>query len=88
MLINQATIEGSYLAIMSEIKAAKRLSKEIIDLGGGEINGNKLLKEDADLHLAEMEAACVDIDCALDKFLATQRTLNNKRRLWIDSKIT
>lgn len=87
VLINDLTFRGRAKAIYAEFNAAIFLSDEVIVVGGGSITNNAVLKEDAELHLAQQESLCSTLDAALDTFLAGQRALTEARRKWIDTKL-
>ena len=86
--LNSGDLAGTYSAIKAAFKNGAFLDDEILDLGGGEIAGNKWLIEDAAAHLADQEALCKAVDEAMMKFLTGQRELNNRRRQWIDKKLS
>ena len=67
-------------------ESSARLDQEIIELGGG-LKNNALLKEDADLHLAEQEAICEELDKMMADCIQRQRALVDKRRRWFDAKL-
>lgn len=87
VIINDFTFRGRAKAICAEFKAARFLSYEVIEVGGGSITNNAVLKEDGDLHLAEQVLLCSALDAALDTFLDGQRALTEQRRKWIDTKL-
>ena len=86
--INNGDLRGTFLAIEFAMRNAADLNMEIQECGGGAIVGNKWIAEDTAAHLAEQEALCKAVDDAMMTFLVAQRDLNNRRRQWIDVKLS
>lgn len=84
--MNSGDFSGDSNSMLVAFEAGEKLSEEIVNIGGG-IVGNALLKTDGDLHLAEQEAICADLDKIMADCIRRQRALNNKRRKWLDSEI-
>lgn len=85
--INSGDFAGDSKAMKEAFNNGALLGDEIIEVGGGEIVGNALILEDGALHLVEQEAICHALDKAMAECIKRQRALNNKRRLWLDSKL-
>jgi len=84
---NSGDFAGDAKALKEAFKNGDLLGDEIIQVGGGTIVGNPLVLEDGSLHLAEQEAICDALDKAMTKAITRQRALNNKRRMWLDTKL-
>lgn len=85
--LNNGDFVGDSKAMKSAFANGEKLGKEIIEVGGGCIKGNPLIKEDSKLHLHEQEAICADLDKAMTDCITRQRALNEKRRQWLDTKL-
>jgi hypothetical protein len=85
--INSGDFAGDAKSMKEAFANGLDLGEELIEIGGGTIVGNPLVKEDGKLHLAEQESICEDLDKAMCDAIMRQRALNNKRRLWLDTKL-
>ena len=85
--INSGDFAGDAKAMKEAFKNGDALGDEVIEIGGGIIVGNDLILEDGKLHLAEQKAICETLDKAMGVCIKRQRELNNKRRLWLDTKL-
>jgi len=85
--LNCKTFDADAVAMHNAFEGGEDLGKELIELGGGHLKGNTLIKEDGQLHLAEQEAICLDLDTAMADCVKRQRDLNDKRRKWLDTKL-
>jgi hypothetical protein len=85
--LNGPDFDADAYSMLSAFEVAAELGKEVIELGGGHLKGNALIKEDGLLHLAEQEAICADLDAVMEDCIKRQRALNDKRRKWLDTKL-
>lgn len=85
LLLNGNGGGGRFYALTAELASAEYLAEEVIELGGGKIVGNKLLREHRDKFLAEQEAICKIVDDALDEAVHRQRATVEAQRKWIDT---